>query len=101
MSRNKKFYIHRKANRDLEGIFIYIVENFGRERAEKYLDELVSAFHELASGHSQGRDCSHIYPNLYGYNVASHVVYYESTKEGVSIYRILHKSMDHIKHIDN
>ena len=33
-------------------------------------------------------------PNLYAWNVISHVIYYEPTKDGISIYRVLHKSMD-------
>ncbi|MCB1936851.1 MAG: type II toxin-antitoxin system RelE/ParE family toxin [Nitrosomonas sp.] len=41
---SKKFYIRKTADEDLNNIFIYSVENFGIERAEKYIDDLVSAF---------------------------------------------------------
>lgn len=99
MPKNKIFYIHEKANEDLNNIFIYSAEAFGIERAEKYIDDLVSAFQALANNYKQGRDCSHVYPDLYAFNVVSHVIYYESIKEGVSIYRVLHKSMDYQKHL--
>jgi len=100
MPKNKIFHIRKTANKDLESIFIYSVENFGMERAERYIDDLVSAFQTLANNYNQGKDCSHVRPNLYSHNVVSHVIYYKPSKDGISIYRVLHKSMDYIKHID-
>ncbi len=82
---NKKFYIRETANRDLNNIFIYSVETFGVERAEEYLDNLISAFQSLADNYRQGRNYNHIHENLYAWNVMSHVVYYKPTDNGVSI----------------
>ncbi len=69
-------------------------------RAEKYIDDLVIVFQKLADNYKQGRDCSHVRPNLYAWNVVSHVIYYKPTKDGVSIYRVLHSSMDYKKHVN-
>lgn len=99
MPHNKIFYIRETANKDLNNIFIYSVETFGMERAKRYLDDLVSAFQTLANNYNQGRDYSHVRPNLYAWNVVSHVIYYKPTKEGISVYRVLHKSMDYQKHL--
>ncbi len=99
MSQNKIFYIRETAHKDLNNIFIYSVETFGMERAERYLDDLVSAFQTLANNYNQGRDYGHVRPNLYAWNVVSHVIYYKPTKEGISVYRVLHKSMDYQKHL--
>lgn len=96
---NKKFYIRETANRDLNNIFIYSVETFGMERAEEYIDDLVTAFQSLADNCQQGRNYSHVHTNLYAWNVVSHVIYYKPTDDGVSIYRVLHKSMDYKKHL--
>ncbi len=97
---NKKFHVRETADRDLNDIFIYSFETFGLERAEKYIDDLVSAFQFLADNYNQGRNCSHIRSNLYAWKVVSHVIYYKPTDDGVSIYRVLHKSMDYEMHLD-
>jgi toxin ParE1/3/4 len=96
---NKKFYIRETANKDLNNIFIYSVETFGVDRAEEYIGDLVTAFQSLADNYRQGKDYSHIHTNLYAWNVVSHVIYYKPTDDGVSIYRVLHKSMDYKKHL--
>jgi toxin ParE1/3/4 len=98
MPQTKIFHIRKTADKDLENIFIYSVEKFGIKRAEKY-NYLVFAFQTLANDYNLGRDCSHVRPNLYAWNVVSHVIYYKPTKGGISIYRVLHKSMDYIKHL--
>ena len=99
MPQTKIFHIRKTADKDLENIFIYSVEEFGIKRAEKYIDDLVLAFQTLANDYNLGRDCSHVRPNLYAWNVVSHVIYYKPTKDGISIYRVLHKSMDYKKHL--
>jgi toxin ParE1/3/4 len=99
MPQNKKFYVRKTADKDLEVIFIYSVENFGMKRAEEYIYDIIAAFQNLADNFKQGRDCSHVRPNLYAWNVVSHVIFYKPTKDGVSIYRVLHKSMDYKKHM--
>jgi toxin ParE1/3/4 len=101
MPQNKKFYVRKTADKDLENIFVYSVENFGMERAEKYISDIVTAFQNLAADNfKQGRDYSHVRPNLYALDVVSHVIFYKPTKDGVSIYRVLHKSMDYKKHLN-
>lgn len=100
MPQTKIFHIRKTADKDLENIFVYSVENFGMKRAEQYIDDLVMAFQNLANNYKLGRGCSHVRPNLYAWDVISHVVYYKPTKDGVSIYRVLHNSMDYKKHVN-
>ena len=45
MPQTKIFHVRKTADKDLENIFIYRVEEFGIKRAEKYIDDLVLAFH--------------------------------------------------------
>jgi toxin ParE1/3/4 len=62
MLQNKKFYVRKTADKDLENIFVYSVENFGMERAEKYIGDIVAAFQNLADNYKQDRDCGHVQP---------------------------------------
>ncbi len=100
MPHNQKFHVRKTADKDLNKIFIYSVENFGIKRAEQYIDDIVTTFQNLAENYEQGRDCSYIKPNLYAWDIVSHVIFYKPTKDGISIYRILHSSMDYKKHIN-
>ena len=99
MHQNKKFHVRKTADKDLNKIFVYSVENFGVKRAERYIDKIVAAFESLAANYKQGRNCNHIRPNLYAWDTVSHVIFYKPTNDGISIYRILHKSMDYKKHM--
>ncbi len=100
MPHNNRFYVRKTADKDLDKIFVYSVENFGMKRAEQYINDIVTAFQNLAENYKQSRDCSHVRPNLYAWDVVSHVIFYKPTNDGVSIYRILHSSMDYKKHIN-
>lgn len=99
MPENKTYSIRKTADQDLEKILLYSVNNWGTTRAERYIREIVETFQILADDYSIGLDYSHVRPNLYAYRVVSHLVFYKPSKKGVSILRILHKSMDFERHI--
>jgi toxin ParE1/3/4 len=99
MPENKTYSIRKTADKDLEKILLYSVNNWGATRAERYIREIVETFQMLADDYSIGLDYSHVRPTLYAYRVVSHLVFYKPSKKGVSILRILHKSMDFERHI--
>ena len=37
--------------------------------------------------------------DLYAYNIAAHVIFYTPTPTGILVIRVLHKSMDHVRHL--
>ena len=47
MSDCPTFYVHEKADNDLENIFDYSVEQFGFVRAEQYVYDIEQAFKDL------------------------------------------------------
>ena len=99
MPENKKFRVRPKAEKDLENIYEYSYQEFGSARADQYIRDLDAAFHMLADEPSLGSDYGHVRPDLMAYRVVSHVVFFKSSVYGVTILRVLHKSMDYGRHL--
>lgn len=87
------FYVHEKADSDLEDIFDYSVKQFGLARAEQYIHDIERAFRELAANSNLGRRFDPEVSRYFQYPVESHCIFYAPTVSGVEIYRVLHKSM--------
>ena len=99
MLENKVFSVRKVADKDLEEILRYSINNWGAIRAERYIREIIESFQMLADNYAIGLNYNHIRPNIYAYRVVSHIVFYKPTKNGVTILRVLYKSMDFKRHI--
>ena len=95
----KIFKVRKKADSDLQKIYIHSSKEFGTVRADKYIHDIENIFNNLAQNSMMGRDCSHINPKLRAFSVESHTVYYKVENYGVAIIRILHQSMNEKKHL--
>ncbi len=93
MSNHPIFYIHEKADSDLEDIFDYSVEQFGFVRAEQYIYDLEKVFRDLAANPKLGRRFDPDINYYFQYPVESHSIFYAPTDTGVDIFRVLHQSM--------
>ena len=98
MEDNCRFRLKPQAIDDLESIYHYSYQNFGYFRAEQYIKDLDSAFHQLAQEPNLGRNYNHVRPGLLAFNVVSHSVFYQLSSYGIQILRILHHSMDCSRH---
>jgi len=96
---NRSIQLRPRALQDLEGIYKYSLEQWGIARAEAYLSEINRAFEALANHHKLGRDYSRVSANLHAYNIAAHVIFYTPSPTGILVIRVLHKSMDHVRHL--
>lgn len=99
MSEHPTFYVHEKADSDLEEIFDYSIEQFEFARAEQYVYTIEQVFKNLAANPKLGRRFDPDVSDYYQYPVESHVIFYASTDAGVDIFRILHQSMLPIFHL--
>ena len=85
------------ARRDLNAIYDYGYEHWGRTAAEDYaamVTAVVGYITEfpLAKPAVEGR------APLRRANVGSHVIFYRPTKEGITVTRVLHEAMDVRRH---
>jgi toxin ParE1/3/4 len=83
-----------KAEADLEGIWIYTLETWGRVQAEEYLLSLERTFGQLCANPLLGLSNEDIRPGCRCMQMTSHSIFYRPTRDGLEIIRILHRSMD-------
>ncbi len=99
MSNNKRFQLRPKAEKDLERIYDYSLQEFGDERADQYIKDLNAAFYKLACDPSLAKNYTFVRSDLYSYRVVSHVIFFKLAANGITIVRVLHKSMDYGRHL--
>ena len=99
MPENRRFQLRPQADKDLESIYAYSYREFGSARAQRYIRDLSAAFRKLAAEPQLGMDYSHVRPHLMAYQVVSHVVFFKPSVDGITVLRVLHKSMDCERHL--
>jgi toxin ParE1/3/4 len=96
-----EFRLTPAAERDLEGIWDYTAERWGRAQAERYVDGLIEAFARLAADPQslQTERCDELRAGYRRCGVQRHVVYYRVADYGVAVIRVLHQRMDAPRHL--
>lgn len=92
------YRLSKKAVADLDDIHEYSVVTFGTTQARSYLNHLHERFEILGQQPMLGRQADHFAPKLRRYEYRSHVAFYVPEDGGVTIVRVLHKSMDVQRH---
>lgn len=87
------------AESDLEAIWVYTLERWGAEQADRYIDILTAAFAELAQSPKTAPACDQIRPGYRRRSVERHMIYFRITAYGVAIVRVLHDRMDALRHL--
>lgn len=87
------------ALRDMEGIWRYTARQWGVAQAERYIDRLNGCFETLALAPFSAQACDHIRPGYRRQPVESHVVYYRTGPDMVTVVRVLHERMDAPRHL--
>lgn len=93
-----KIIIKDDAKQDLQGIFLYTVENWGWAQADRYVDQIYETIDDVAAGQRsiQSVRGSTVYKRV---RVGSHAMILIKTEAGYDIVRILHQSMDTLRHL--
>lgn len=86
------------AESDLEQIWLYTVEHWSVEQANRYHRDLVSTMSALARGDKIGRVC-HVRAGYLQYTVGSHIVFYRETETTLDVSRVLHQRMNVDRHL--
>ena len=97
--KSAEYRLTPEARRDLEAIWLYTLEEWGLEQANRYTDELADGFAQLAVGPQPGTACDHIRTGYRRSRVGRHVVYYRTTDFGIAVVRILHDRMLPTRHL--
>ena len=90
------YRLSKKAEVDLQGIWLYTNKNWSLEQADVYVRMLLDEMERLAANPGSGRDRSDLRKNYKCSQVKSHLIFYQtiSRQKEIEIIRILHKQMD-------
>jgi toxin ParE1/3/4 len=89
-----------RAETDLREIWIYTLQQWGEERADRYIRTIVALCHDIAGGHAKAVAVGQIRPGYFKRLTGSHAVYFKRTDaDTILVIRILHQSMDFPRHL--
>jgi len=92
---SRKIYILSEiADKDLEDIFDYTLDEFGFDQAEKYLLEIEEIFQNLIVNPQIGKKRDEIKQGLYSFPKDNHIIFYRILDNHIRIVRVLHVSRD-------
>lgn len=94
-----EYRLSPKAQRDLEGIFDYTVQQWGLPQALRCADLIEATCAKLAEAPLQSQDCAIIRPGYRRRNVEQYAVYFRQASYGVAVVRILHQRMDAVRRL--
>ncbi|MFZ1692138.1 MAG: type II toxin-antitoxin system RelE/ParE family toxin [Flavobacteriales bacterium] len=91
-----KLRVSRAAADDLEGIWLYTVDRWSLEQADRYLGLLLDGFELIRNEPKRGRDFSQVREGYLCLSVGAHLIFYRLNEAAheVEIIRILHERMD-------
>lgn len=86
------------AESDLEQIWLYTLNEWSLDQANLYLDQIMDAIEELASGRKQGRKLG-IRDGYLKFAVGRHFVFFRRAEGTTDVFRVLLQSMDVGRHL--
>ncbi len=95
-----KYILTNKSVQDLAKIWNYTFEKWSEKQADYYYEILISNCRAIAKNPNLGTSYDIILPNLLGFKVNRHVIFYRILDSNtIEVIRILHGRMDLRKRI--
>ena len=91
--------ISAQAQRDLEQIWAYSVENWGEEQAVQYVAQVRAALELLRTNPGLARPAEDVRPGLRKFTVGSHVLCVRLGDRFLRLVRVLYGRMDAGRHL--
>ncbi|NDV58729.1 type II toxin-antitoxin system RelE/ParE family toxin [Bacteroides sp. 519] len=96
------FYsISEEALKDIDNIWLYTVENWSVEQADRYYNLILNEIEYISENFESGRSFEHIRKGYRYSKVKSHLIFYKKSSEGVEIIRVLHQKMDIVNRLND
>lgn len=93
------YYLSSKADEDIDDIVDYTLDTWGELQTHTYVTELYQFLQTLADNPDLGRSASEFAALLKRYNYKAHTIFYEPTKKGIFVVRILGQVRDFRRHL--
>lgn len=88
------FVISKKAILDLEEIWLYTVEKWSAEQADRYYNLVFDEINYICNNINSGKSMEHVRKDYRASKVKSHLIFYRVANGMIEIIRILHERMD-------
>ena len=88
------YVISRKAISDLEEIWLYTVDKWSIEQADRYYNLIFDEIAFICKNPGSGQQMDQIRQNYRAAKVKSHLIFFKVENDIVQIVRILHERMD-------
>ena len=90
-----KYIINEKALEDINKIWIYTVENWSEEQADRYYNLIFDEIEYIIANFEMARDFENVRKNYKFSKVKSHYIFFKKIKVNeIEVIRILHERMD-------
>ena len=94
MSKNK-YRISQQSIEDLDKIWIYTLNKWSKEQADRYYDLIIAEIKFIADNYLIGKSAEQTRKNYRVTKIKSHLIFYRKVEnEIVEIVRVLHQRMD-------
>ena len=90
----RRLLLSDEVRQDIEGIWLFTMENWGQEQADRYVAGITGTFEKLADATIVSRAAEGTKPGLRKVPVGRHVVFFRESAEVVEVVRVLHERMD-------
>ncbi|WP_339703364.1 type II toxin-antitoxin system RelE/ParE family toxin [uncultured Marixanthomonas sp.] len=92
---NNKYRISQQAIEDLDKIWIYTLNKWSKEQADRYYDLIIAEIEFIADNYLIGKSAEQTRKNYRITKIKSHLIFYRKVdNEIVEIVRVLHQRMD-------
>ena len=88
------YQLRQHAKEDLEQIWLYSMEQWGKAQANRYLTQLFGCLNQLADNPALGTKRDDIRPGYFSFSVLQHRVFYLPKDVGIDVIAIIHQRMD-------
>ena len=91
-----KYKISQAASRDIENIWLYTIEKWSIEQADRYFNLIMDEIEYLTEYPKSGKNYSIVRKEYFRSQIKSHFIFYKINRENqeIEIIRILHQRMD-------
>ena len=88
------FVISKKAVSDLEEIWLYTVEKWSIEQADRYYNLMFDEINYICRDINAGKSMEHVRKGYRASKVKSHLIFYRVLNDTIEVIRISHERMD-------
>jgi toxin ParE1/3/4 len=96
-----QFHVTKKAEGDLDNIFVYWAQRAGIDVADKLIDSIEDRFAMLGDYPLIGRKCNEIAPGIRVFPTDKYLIYYQKERGLIKILHILHGARDQTRAFKN